>query len=113
MNSLVGSLFLFFVVGTITVTYGDVGSYFGKGHIVVKNLDNGKTLVTHDLNFAKQHNNQGDECCVKVYTFDKSKVDKGDQLGIKVTAAGGSWQDESHTYKKDLTVRMELDEIGE
>jgi hypothetical protein len=110
-----GQIFVFADEDTITVGYGAVSDYYGKGKIVIKNLDTGKTLVNHDLNFAKQHRNQGDDCCVKVYRFDKSATHthSGDKLSIKVTGGGGSWQGESWEYKKNLRVNMELDEIGE
>lgn len=97
----------------ITVGYGDVGSYNGKGKVVIKNLDTGKTLVTHDLNFAKQHHNQGDKCCVKVYTFDSSGTHNGDRISIKVTGGGGSWVDENYIYKNNLRMSIDLDEIGQ
>jgi len=100
-------------VGTITVGYGSVGSYYGKGKIVIKNLDTGKTLVTHDLNFAKQHKNQGDDCCVKVYTFDKSGTHEGDEIFAKVTGGGGSWESGTYNYKNNLRMTIDLDEIGE
>jgi hypothetical protein len=100
-------------IGKITVGYGDVGSYYGKGKIVIKNLDTGKTLVTHDLNFAKQHHNQGDNCCVKVYTFDKSGTHEGDEIFAKVTGGGGSWESGTYNYTKNLKMTIDLDEIGE
>lgn len=101
-------------IGKITVGYGDVGSYYGKGKVVIKNLDTGETLVKHDLNFAKQHHNQGPDCCEKTYTFDKSNTDKGDLIGIKVTGGGGSWTDNTgYEYKKNLRISITLDEIGE
>ena len=101
--------------GKIRVVYDELGSYNGKGKVVIKNMDTGKTLVTHDLNFAKQRANQGDNCCVKVYTFDKSGTHNGDHLSIKVTGGGGSWTDDSgfYTYKKNLEMGIDLDEIGE
>jgi hypothetical protein len=100
-------------IGKITVGYGDVGSYYGKGKIVIKNLDTGKTLVTHDLNFAKQHHNQGDNCCVKVYTFGKSGTHEGDEIFAKVTGGGGSWESGTYNYTKNLKMTIDLDEIGE
>jgi hypothetical protein len=97
---------------TIKVSYGDVGSYNGKGKVVIKNNDTGKTLVVHKLNFAKQHANQGDKCCVKTYTFDSSGTHFGDKLTIKVTGGGGSWEDLGN-YTKHTHLYVTLDEIGE
>jgi hypothetical protein len=99
--------------GKITVGYGDVGLYYGKGKVVIKNLDTGETLVTHDLHFGKQHDSQGDKCCVKVYPFDDSNTRNGDRLSLKVTGGGGSWTDETYTYKNNLRMSITLDEIGE
>jgi hypothetical protein len=98
--------------GKITVGYGDLGLYRGTGKIVIKNEDTGKTLVTHDLNFAKQRDSQGDKCCVKTYTFDSSLAHDGDQLKVIVTGGGGSWEDVA-TYKNNLRMGVILDEIGE
>jgi hypothetical protein len=101
-------------VGKITVGYGDLGGYSGKGKIVIKNLDTGETLVTHDLNFAKLRASEGNDCCYKVYTFDSNKTHYGDRLSIKVTGGGGSWEDDTgYTYKNNLKIGMTLDEIGE
>lgn len=97
----------------ITVGYGSVGSYYGKGKVVITNEDTGETLVNKKLNFAKQHHNQGPDCCVKVYKFDKSEVDRGDDISVKVTAAGGSWETAPYDYKKNLRISITLDEIGE
>jgi hypothetical protein len=100
-------------IGKITVGYGDVGSYYGKGKVVIKNLDTGETLVTHKLNFAKQHHNQGPDCCVKVYTFDKSGTHYGDRISAKVTGGGGSWESGTYNYKNNLRMSITLDEIGQ
>jgi len=100
-------------IGKIIVGYGDVGSYYGKGKIVIKNLDTGETLVTEDLNFAKQHTNQGNDCCVKVYTFDDSETDYGDRISAKVTGGGGSWESGPYKYENNLRMSITLDEIGE
>lgn len=100
--------------GKIKVTFGDVSSYFGKGSIKITNLDSGKTLVSEKLNFAKQHANQGDDCCVKVYTFKNGGNDNGDQLRIKVKAAGGSWASDGYTFHSGLIkMVIDLDEVGE
>ncbi|CAN5521531.1 hypothetical protein BH18THE1_BH18THE1_12780 [soil metagenome] len=99
--------------GKITVGYGDLGGYDGKGKIVIKNLDTGKTLVTHELNFAKQYANQGNDCCEKTYTFDKSDTHKGDQISAIVTAKDGSWDSGAFEYEDNLRMSVELDEIGE
>ena len=98
----------------ITVGYGDLGGYSGKAKIVIKNQDTGETLVTHDINFAKLRASEGNDCCYKVYTFDKSGTHYGDRLSIKVTGGGGSWEDDTgYTYKDNLKIGMTLDEIGQ
>jgi hypothetical protein len=99
--------------GKITVGYGDLGSYRGTGRVVIKNIDTGKTLVTHDLNFAKQRDSQGNGCCVKTYTFDSNLAHNGDALKVVVTGGGGSWESGPEIYKDNLRVSMTLDEIGE
>jgi hypothetical protein len=98
----------------ITVGYGDLGGYNGKAKIVIKNLHTGETLVKHDINFAKLRASEGNDCCYKVYTFDKSRTHYGDRLSIRVTGGGGSWEDDAgYTYKDNLKIGMTLDEIGE
>ena len=100
-------------IGKITVTYVDVGGYNGKGKVVIKNLDTGKTLVTHALNFAKQHHNQGPDCCVKTYTFNTKGTHNGDDIAVKVFAAGETWINDPSNYTKNLKVDISLEEIGE
>jgi hypothetical protein len=97
---------------TILVSYGDVSGYKGKGVVVIKNAETGKTLVWHKLNFAKQYANQGDNCCAKTYKFDKTGTHVGDKITIKVTGGGGSWEDYDF-YKKNFHMFITLDEIGE
>jgi len=97
----------------ITVGYGDLGGYSGKAKIVIKNQDTGETLVKHDINFAKLRASEGNDCCYKVYTFDKSLVHKGDTISALVTGGGGSWESGPEIYKDNLRVSVTLDEIGE
>lgn len=101
--------------GKIQVTYGDVSGYNGKANIQIKNLDKGQTLVSAKLNFGKQHASQGEHCCIKTYDFDWKGSRVGDQVGIKVSGGGGSWEDNSgYQLKKGTTkVSITLDEIGE
>jgi hypothetical protein len=99
--------------GKITVGYGDLGGYSGKGKIVIKNQDTGQTLVTHDLNFAKLRASEGNDCCYKVYTFDSNKTHYGDTISAVVTAGDGSWESGPFKYKNNLQMGMTLDEIGE
>jgi len=61
-------------VGSVTVGYGNVGSYYGKGKVIIKNEDTGKILIERCLNFAKQHENQGPDYRVKVYKFDDNEM---------------------------------------
>jgi hypothetical protein len=99
--------------GSITVGFGNVGSYYGKGKVIIKNEDTGKILVERGLNFAKQHHNQGPDCCVKVYKFDANEARGGDDISAKVTAGGGSWVSGPFNYTKNLRISIVLDEIGE
>ena len=100
----------------IDVVYGDVGGYVGMAKVKIWNIDNeGKILVQKDLNFAKQYDEQGDNCCEKVYSFKKDGNLAGDRVGIKVTGGGGSWSDVgNYVLEKGTTfVGIDLDEIGE
>ena len=100
----------------IKVGYGDLGSYNGKAKIVIKNEDTGKTMVTHDINFAKLRASEGDNCCYKFYTFDvvKTGTKNGDTISAKVWGGeGGSWESGPYKYENNLRIGMTLDEIDE
>jgi hypothetical protein len=88
------------------VVYDDVGSYYGKGKVIIKNEDTGKTLVERNLNFTEQHRNQGPDCCVKIYKFDDKETHEGDDISAKVIAGGGSWESSPLNYTKNLTINI-------
>jgi uncharacterized ion transporter superfamily protein YfcC len=98
--------------GRFKVSYDGVDTYFGKGKIVIKNLDNGKTLVSEKLNFAKQHNSQGKSCCVKTYDFKDKGNHNGDELQVRVTANGGSWSQPETFHTGTIKVSVSMDEVN-
>jgi hypothetical protein len=95
----------------ITVRYTEVGQYFGTGNIVIKNLDTKKTIVSEKLNFQKQHDSQGKNCCVKTYDFSNKGNHNGDRLFVKVTANGGSWSQSVNLHLGSMKITVSMDEV--
>lgn len=96
----------------ITVKYVGVDTYFGNGNVLIKNLHSKKTIVSEKLNFEKQHNSQGKNCCVKTYDFKKKGNYNGDQLLVRVTANGGSWSEYETLHLGSMSVRVSMDEVN-
>jgi len=97
--------------GKIKVRYTEVGQYFGKGNIVIKNLDSKKTIVSEKLNFEKQHHSQGKSCCVKTYDFSNKHNYQGDRLFVRVTANGGSWSQHEMLHLPSMSITVDMDEV--
>lgn len=72
--------------GHIKVQFISAG--FGKGTLKIINEETGKVIVSADLNFAKQHQSQGDNCCKKTYEFNWKGSHVGDELTLKVKTDG-------------------------
>jgi hypothetical protein len=95
----------------IKVRYTEVNQYFGNGNIVIKNLDSKKTIVSEKLNFQKQHDSQGQNCCVKTYDFKTKGNHEDDRLFVKVTANGGSWSQHETLHLPNMSIRVSMDEV--
>lgn len=99
--------------GKIKVVFGDARGYTGKGKIKIWNLDNdNKIILKSDINFKKL--NPSADCFCKTFSFKWKSNHVGDAIGIRVTAGGGGWTDDSGEWKlkKGTThVSITLDEI--
>ena len=67
--------------------------------------------MSEKLNFQKQHDSQGKNCCVKTYDFKKKGNYEGDRLYVTVRANGGSWSQYADLHLPTTNVRVSMDEV--
>ena len=95
----------------VHVVFGDARSYKGKLTLKLKNLDTDKVLLKETIDFKKL--NKRSDCCQVTFSFDPKGSHNGDELLIKATGGGGSWEDAPQGYKKGTReFSIDLDEIG-